>query len=200
MRVTKITVPIFLVGFPLRFHNLHSCNAFTAVTATSIATTPSNSLFLVSSYRPHSFPNNPLIYLRHTMASSSTSSTDYADRKSTFGFADKETLVEQLQKADTVVLDVREAEEIKEHGTFQPPGLAYYSIPCTREDVVSLVQERAPSILPTDLDTPIIVYCQAGRRAAKAKQTLTEMGYTHVLNAGGYSDIQDMKLEEHVGK
>ena len=35
----------------------------------------------------------------------------------------------------------------------------------------------------------IVVYCRPGRRAAKAKQTLVDKGYTHVLNAGGYSDV-----------
>jgi len=35
----------------------------------------------------------------------------------------------------------------------------------------------------------IIVFCRSGRRAAKAKEILQSKGYTHVLNAGGLSDL-----------
>jgi phage shock protein E len=95
---------------------------------------------------------------------------------------------------DTVLLDVRNAEEINVDGTFQPKGrLPCYNIPCTLEDVEMSFRKQAPTILPAIImDTPIIVYCKSGRRAAKAKQTLIEMGFTNVMNAGGYSDINKL--------
>jgi phage shock protein E len=36
---------------------------------------------------------------------------------------------------------------------------------------------------------PIIVFCRSGRRAAAAKAKLEMMGYEHVFNAGGLSDL-----------
>ncbi len=36
---------------------------------------------------------------------------------------------------------------------------------------------------------PVIVFCRSGRRAGKAKETLEQLGYTRVLNAGGLDDL-----------
>ena len=41
---------------------------------------------------------------------------------------------------------------------------------------------------------PVIVFCRSGRRAGKAKETLEQLGYTKVLNAGGLEDLVS-KLE-----
>lgn len=41
---------------------------------------------------------------------------------------------------------------------------------------------------------PVIVFCRSGRRAGKAKETLEQLGYTKVLNAGGLEDLMS-KLE-----
>jgi phage shock protein E len=35
----------------------------------------------------------------------------------------------------------------------------------------------------------VVVYCAAGRRAAKAKQQLDAAGYTNVVNGGGFDDL-----------
>lgn len=39
-----------------------------------------------------------------------------------------------------------------------------------------------------DKTHPIVVYCQSGGRAARAKRILLEAGYTRVTNLGGLSD------------
>jgi rhodanese-related sulfurtransferase len=39
------------------------------------------------------------------------------------------------------------------------------------------------------LSAPVIVFCRSGRRAAKAKEVMEQMGYTKVLNAGGLKDL-----------
>ena len=39
-------------------------------------------------------------------------------------------------------------------------------------------------------DRAIVVYCQSGMRAGAAKSTLTDAGFTNVLNAGGLSDLK----------
>jgi len=39
-----------------------------------------------------------------------------------------------------------------------------------------------------DKNKPIVVYCQTGGRAARAKTALVEAGYTQVTNVGGIGD------------
>ena len=41
-----------------------------------------------------------------------------------------------------------------------------------------------------DKSKPIVVYCAKGGRAQKAKDKLDAAGYTHVVNGGGYDDLQ----------
>ena len=41
-----------------------------------------------------------------------------------------------------------------------------------------------------DKNREIVLYCKSGRRAGIAKTVLTGNGYTHVFNAGGYSDLE----------
>lgn len=45
------------------------------------------------------------------------------------------------------------------------------------------------SDLVKDKHAPIHLYCRSGRRAEIAKTTLTNMGYTNVVNHGGYDDL-----------
>ena len=41
-----------------------------------------------------------------------------------------------------------------------------------------------------DRTRPVVVYCAAGSRAAKAKTQLDAAGYTQVINGGGYDDLR----------
>lgn len=41
-----------------------------------------------------------------------------------------------------------------------------------------------------DRTRPVVVYCAAGSRAAKAKAQLDAAGYTQVVNGGGYDDLR----------
>lgn len=45
------------------------------------------------------------------------------------------------------------------------------------------------SKITTDKNADIRVYCRSGRRSGVAKDTLTAMGYTNVINEGGYEEI-----------
>ena len=45
------------------------------------------------------------------------------------------------------------------------------------------------SKITTDKNADIRVYCRSGRRSGVAKDTLTAMGYTNVVNEGGYEEI-----------
>lgn len=42
----------------------------------------------------------------------------------------------------------------------------------------------------TDKSADIRVYCRSGRRSEVAKDTLQALGYTQVINEGGYEDIK----------
>lgn len=37
---------------------------------------------------------------------------------------------------------------------------------------------------------PVVVYCEKGGRAAKAKQILEDAGYQRVVNGGGFGDLE----------
>ena len=54
---------------------------------------------------------------------------------------------------------------------------------------VDVIGARIAAAVP-DKATPIVVYCKAGVRAGKAKQTLEKLGYTRVENAGGYEELK----------
>ena len=41
----------------------------------------------------------------------------------------------------------------------------------------------------TNKDKQIYLYCGSGGRAELARKALTDLGYTHVTNAGGYRDL-----------
>lgn len=42
-------------------------------------------------------------------------------------------------------------------------------------------------------DTPIVVYCRSGARSGKAMSDLKAMGFTHVYNGGGLTEMQSTK-------
>jgi rhodanese-related sulfurtransferase len=77
--------------------------------------------------------------------------------------------------ADLTIIDVREKDEW-ESG----------HIPEALHIPVGTVQEEIATAVP-DKGAKIRVYCAAGRRAERAKQTLLEMGYRDVRNLGGFS-------------
>ncbi|MEW6753229.1 MAG: rhodanese-like domain-containing protein [Candidatus Latescibacterota bacterium] len=44
--------------------------------------------------------------------------------------------------------------------------------------------------LGADKDRRVVLYCRSGRRSGLAHKTLWDLGYRHVLNAGGYEDLK----------
>lgn len=48
-------------------------------------------------------------------------------------------------------------------------------------------QDLAPDLVP-DKDQTILIYCRSGRRSKIAAKTLSDMGYTNVLEFGGIID------------
>ena len=43
--------------------------------------------------------------------------------------------------------------------------------------------------ITTDKNAVVMLYCKSGRRSGFAKQTLEQLGYSNVVNAGGINDV-----------
>lgn len=115
-----------------------------------------------------------------SVLNSSSQDPTYATRQSNFGMANKDVLAETAKLDDVVFVDARGLDEIAE---------ASLDIPFVHGNFI-LKQElgHLHQILPNK-KAHIIVFCKAGGRAQKVKQTLEANGYVNVLNAGGLGDI-----------
>lgn len=83
--------------------------------------------------------------------------------------------------ADTtkqVWIDVRTIEEHQES-----------SIPGHANILYTEIGEKIAGVV-SDKDAPVYLYCGSGRRAGIAKETLEQMGYTNVTNAGGIEQVK----------
>lgn len=94
------------------------------------------------------------------------------------GEIDHPAALAALQRADSILIDVRTAQEYAEGAL---PG-------ATRIDTRDL-SERIAGIAP-DKDAPIVLYCRSGRRSSAAQDLLQDMGYRQVVNAGAYEDLK----------
>ena len=79
------------------------------------------------------------------------------------------------------IIDVREPGEVQESGMIT----GAHNIPRGLLEFQLKPSEGFPA------DTPILVYCAVGARAALAGVTLKELGFTNVRNLGGFKDWQD---------
>lgn len=77
-----------------------------------------------------------------------------------------------------VWIDVRSVEEYSAGHIEGHPNIPY-------RDISASIGEFA-----ADKSTPIRVYCQSGRRSGIARETLINMGYTNVVNMGGYDSVR----------
>ena len=77
----------------------------------------------------------------------------------------------------SVLLDVRTEEE---YGIEHAAG----AVLLPQEDLETMDEGDILEVLP-DLDTPVLLYCRTGRRAALAAVKLEELGYTRLYNLGG---------------
>ena len=81
-----------------------------------------------------------------------------------------------------VVVDVRTPEEYGEGHLARATNIPVQVFAQRLADVDKLVAG--------DKSKPVVVYCAAGARAARAKQQLEAAGYTQVINGGGYDDLR----------
>ena len=78
---------------------------------------------------------------------------------------------ELIENPDLFVIDVREPSELEETG--HVPGAVNIPVKTLADN---------PSLLPADLDAPIVVYCKSGTRSTWAWTILNALGFTNVRN------------------
>ena len=85
-----------------------------------------------------------------------------------------------LDDPNTIILDVREGQELRESGKIKgaihvPRGLLEFVF-------------RPEDYVENPENMKILVYCAAGARAALAAKTLMYIGYKDVFNLGGFKE------------
>ncbi len=80
------------------------------------------------------------------------------------------------------VVDVRTPGEFAEEHL---PGAINVPVDSLREHLAEI-----DKLVGGDKARPVVVYCAAGSRAAKAKGVLEEVGYQRVVNGGGLDDLR----------
>ena len=81
----------------------------------------------------------------------------------------------------TVVYDVRTAEEFA----------AGHAEGAINLPIESIVDGTYPAV---EKDTPIAVYCRSGNRSGQATATLTQAGFTNIIDIGAYENLQSYGL------
>lgn len=87
---------------------------------------------------------------------------------------------EELDKGEVTLIDIREADELKQNGTI--PG----SVHAPRGMLEFYADSSLPYHKPEfDKNKKIILHCASGGRSALAAATLKEMGYDKVAHLDG---------------
>lgn len=94
------------------------------------------------------------------------------------GDIDSAAALHALAQPGAVLIDVRTADEFASGAL---PGAKL--IP--HGDIAARIAEVAP-----DKNTPVVLYCRSGRRSSIAQNELQALGYTQVINAGGYDQFK----------
>lgn len=91
---------------------------------------------------------------------------------------DSVAALHSLAQPGAVLVDVRSAAEFASGAL---PGARL--IP--HAEIALRIGEVAP-----DKNTPLVLYCRSGKRSSVAQDRLRELGYTQVINAGGYEQFK----------
>ena len=84
---------------------------------------------------------------------------------------------------ETIFIDVRSADEYAE-------GHIDGALLMPHDQIADLIGKANIS-----KESSITLYCRSGRRAEMARQTLEKLGYTNVINAGGYDQLAAKQRE-----
>lgn len=91
---------------------------------------------------------------------------------------DQKAALAALAEPHVVLIDVRTSEEVAQGAL---PGAAHIQHTQISQNIASLVEDK---------NATIVLYCRSGRRSSMAQDALQAMGYSHVINAGGYQDLK----------
>ncbi|WP_068828339.1 rhodanese-like domain-containing protein [Pseudomonas sp. BMS12] len=94
------------------------------------------------------------------------------------GEIDSTAALSALTQPGAVLIDVRSADEFAS-GALPGAKLIPHS------NIAARISEVAP-----DKNVPIVLYCRSGRRSSIAQDELQALGYTQVINAGGYEQFR----------
>ena len=83
------------------------------------------------------------------------------------------------QRPGTVTIDARSPKEYEAGTLTKALNIVHSEVPANVDR------------LPAAKDTTILVFCRRGVRAGKAREALVGLGYTNVVNVGGYDDVKD---------
>ena len=83
-------------------------------------------------------------------------------------------------KSGVTIVDVRSPEEFSTGHISNAINIPHTEI---KEKVALLGSDKSKEVVP---------YCKSGRRAELAHRELAALGFTHVENAGGYSDLTNL--------
>lgn len=103
-----------------------------------------------------------------------------AEAKSRVENLDPDAVEREVQDGDAVLVDIRDAPELEEHGRIPgavhiPRGMLEF-----RADTTSPYHQP-----PLDPTRRVILHCASGGRSALAAKTLQEMGYEDVAHLDG---------------
>mgnify|MGYP002356648661 CR=1 FL=1 len=93
------------------------------------------------------------------------------------GPVDQNAALHALEQPGTLLIDVRSTAEF-----------AAGALPGARNIAHTRIAAQIGEVTAAK-DTPIVVYCRSGRRSSMAQEALAELGFTRVINGGGYEDL-----------
>ncbi|CAB9513419.1 Rhodanese-like protein [Seminavis robusta] len=127
-------------------------------------------------------------FLRPSLPSRLLSTRHFFSTPSPLDIGSPEEVLQVFNKPNAVILDVRSQPEIDSDGKIATSGddkwLQVNCTPAACPDLEDTANEAFPN-----KDTPVVIHCASGMRAGKAKEILEELGYSNVINAGGYRDL-----------
>ena len=94
--------------------------------------------------------------------------------------------MEWINYSDTVFVDVRSNESIRQSGIIQG------AVPAER-GMIEFYADQEHSLGKSELkpEKRIVLYCTTGGQAALAASTLLDMGYGNAVNLGSFQDWKD---------
>ncbi|MGX5219685.1 rhodanese-like domain-containing protein [Pseudomonas segetis] len=93
---------------------------------------------------------------------------------------DQLAAIDAIQTEDALLIDVRTDEEFST-GTLKGAQHVEY------QDIAGKISQLQP-----DKTAPIVLFCKSGRRSGIAQDELIKLGYSNVINAGGYEELQSV--------